>query len=186
MLLVFAMLCLGAIAQVPVYDPGPGVNGIDPWPTEANAQANSAVASANNVIGLNSNLLTLYQGRWNDWAYQVRAGSITPENPPQPPPAWVAFKSADGYTYIKVGTVPICALPPTPPGPPPITVPVQGTIQVGNKIASDPAGVWFTVGYGDTLPPGQSTPPGTKSADGVAGTFRKFGSPFGGWYEKIQ
>ena len=168
-----------------ITDLGPGEDGIDPYPTQANNQHNTAITAANEAKNLNATLLIFYMNDWNSWAALVIGGYAHTAQPPQPPMAWAPIVNpADGCSYVGIGTVPVCALPPTPPGPPPIVVPVDGTISVGHRDAGDPTGPWFTVGYGDTIAPGKTVI--ATSADGVYGDFRKFGSPFGGWYELIQ
>ena len=170
----------------PVVDPGPDKAGIDPWPTEANAKANSAVSAAADIIPLNQTALTIYQNQWSMWAAQVVGGYAHEPTPPQPPPAWVVVVGAEGYSSPGVGTVPICKLPPTPAGPLAPVVPVVNTVSVGIQVAGNPG--WFDVGPTDGAPNGYVTSAATMSADGVPGPFRRFYSPFGGavgWYEKL-
>jgi hypothetical protein len=178
--------------SVPITDPGPDhVTGIDPWPTLANAYANSAITSHGDCAILNASLLAIYMNSWNMWAAQVVGGYPHDATPPQPPPAWVTFvddPSGDptqGYTRIKIGSAPICALPPTPVGPPvPPTAP-PNNVDIGNNIpvSGQPSHFW-QVGPMDTWPVGKYTPPNAKSADGTVGSFLRLGAVVGsGWYE---
>jgi hypothetical protein len=180
-------------AVAPITDPGVNAQGYDPWPTEQNAWNNSAVTARANASILNQSLLTVYQNNWNMWAGQVVGGYIDPAKvlPPQPPLAWVAviptsMGAVNGYAYVGLGTVAICALPPAPPSPPSVVVPVTGSVGVGIPVVGNPP--WFTVLPTDAAACGFTTPANWKAADGTTGVFRRFCSPFGGsvgWYEKI-
>jgi len=82
-----------------------------------------------------------------------------------------------GLMSILENSAPVCdplPLLPVPSNAPP----APNTIHVGKRIG----GNWFTVGAGDSLAAGATTPPVT-SDDGVFGVFQKFGAPVGpGWY----
>jgi hypothetical protein len=165
-------------------DPGPDpVTGIDPYPTLASAISNSIVAAKNNCALLNAYLETIYLNKFKSWAQSVSNGFSPNTDPPQPPMAFEpTVDSASGFTFPELGKTPVCAMPPVPNMPPVPPVLVPNTISVGAHIVSDATGKWFSVGPTDTFGPGLTTPPVT-SADGVTGTFEKFGSPFGGgWY----
>ena len=168
--------------SAPLADPGPDQYGIDPWPSLQNALNNSAIQAKTWAANYNANLLTVYMGAWNFFENSVAAG-FSSANPPVPPMAWKTEVGADGYSHAVVGATPICAMPPIPPGPKVPVVPVPGCVAVGIAIAGNPP--WFTVGATDAAPAGYETVPNTKAADGTLGTFRRFASPFGGWYEKI-
>ena len=182
--------------SAPITDPGPDkVTGIDPWPTEANAFANSAITSKGDCAIWNASLLTNYMVAWNNWADQVRTGRINPAQYPAPipPPAWVTFvddPSGDptqGYTRIMVGKDPICSIPPTPATPPALATPPPNNVDIGPNIAvSGLPSEWFSVGPMDSWPIGKTTPPNARSSEGVTGTFLRLGAAVGaGWYEKI-
>ena len=168
--------------SAPIADPGPNADGYYVWPTEENAEKNSVLNAVAVAKQLNDNLDIFYHGAWSQWAFAVANGFPHDPLPPQPPMAWTTAVQPDGYTRAVPGTVPICAIPPTPPGPRVEPVPILGFVSVGHN-AGDPA--WFTVGDGDSLTNGQCTPAGTKSSDGIVGTFRKRVIPWGSLYEKI-
>jgi hypothetical protein len=173
----------------PIIDPGKNpITGIDTYPTLQNALANSAVVAALNAAQWNANLLAQYQNAWSMWAQQVSGGWIDPATKPAPipPPAWVVAVGAEGYSSPVIGSIPICKVPPTPPGPPVAVEPIVNAVSVGIEVAGNPG--WFTVGKTDGAPNGFVTSAATMSADGVPGPFRRFASPFGGavgWYEKL-
>jgi hypothetical protein len=176
--------------SAPITDPGPDpVTGLDPWPTLANARNNSVISARNNASTLNASVLTIYMGKFNDWAQQVVAGKIDNTNPPQPPPAWAtAIDPATGYSYVEIGTAPICAMPPIPgshvqtqPVPPPHNLDIGPNIAVSGEPSA-----YFSVGPMDSWPIGKTTPPNARSSDGVTGTFLRLGAAVGaGWYEKV-
>ena len=176
--------------SAPLTDPGPDpLTGLDPWPTLANARNNSAIAARNNASLLNASVLLIYMGRFNSWAQQVVAGKIDNTEPPKPPPAWVTGVDAtSGYSFVEVGTAPICPMPPIPashvqlqPTPPPHNMDIGTNIEVSGQ-PSD----YFRVGPMDSWPIGKTTPPGARSADGVEGIFLRLGTAVGaGWWEKV-
>lgn len=175
-------------STAPITDPGPDkLTGIDPWPTLANALANSAVTAAANVAQWNANLLAQYQNTWSQWAQQVTGGWIDPATKPAPvpPPAWIVAVGAEGYSNPVISTTPICSVPPAPTGPtvPPVAPP--NNVDIGNNIpvSGQPSHFW-QVGPRDTWPIGKYTPPNAKSADGTEGSFLRLGAVVGaGWYE---
>ena len=71
-----------------ITDLGPGEDGIDPYPTQANNQHNTAITAANEAKNLNATLLIIYMNAWNSWAAQVIGGYAHTAQPPQPPMAW--------------------------------------------------------------------------------------------------
>jgi len=170
---------------VPISDPGPDpITGIDPWPSLANAQNNSAIAAKNQAALYNASVLTVYMNAFGAWSASVTAGKISNANPPQPPLAWTTVVGSDGFSSAVIGTSPICALPPIPPNPPVPVNPVPGCVAVGIAIVG--SSPWFTVGLQDSAPGGYQTPVPVTSADGVIGIFRKFAFFAGnGWYEKV-
>ena len=54
------------------------------------------------------------------------------------------------------------------------TTVVPNTIIVGKRMGSSR---WFAAGQLDSFPNGMQNPPNTESADGVVGTFAKYGNP---------
>lgn len=176
--------------SAPITDPGPDlVTGIDPWPTLANAQNNSAIGARINAGALNAGVLAIYMGRFNSWAQQVVAGKIDNVNPPQPPPEWVVgMDSFSGYSHVEIGTEAICPMPPVPashvqlaPVPPPHNLDIGPNIAVSYQPSA-----YFSVGPMDSWPIGKTTPPNARSSDGFTGTFLRLGAAVGaGWYEKV-
>jgi len=152
------------------------------------AQANILASSTAMVKRLNDDLKSRYLSAFADYVANMQSGGFVPEDrrvPPKPPNAWeLAPPNSDGFIFYQVGTTPVCDQPPPPyyaaGNPQPNTVP--NMIMIGNRIT----GKWFQALKGDTFPNGQMTPPIT-SADGVAGTFEKFGAPVGpGWYLQVS
>jgi len=165
----------------------PTTLGADPTSLSA-AQANILASSTAQVQRLNADLITRYHSAFDDYTLNMTSGGFVPVDrrvPPKPPNAWeLAPANADGFVFYQIGTTPVCDQPPTPnynaDNPQPNTVP--NMIMLGNRIN----GKWFQALKGDTFPNGQTTPPIT-SADGVAGTFEKFGAPVGpGWYLQVN
>lgn len=155
----------------------------------SNAFAQQAILASSiaQCAHLNNDLQTRYDMAVRDFNANMETGQKhdPPLVPPPAPKSWVVLApDANGYQfYDQTGP----ALSPTPPltvdttdlGT--LSVPVRDPnhISVGNRIS----GAWFQVGTGDGTPNGFVTPPNTKSADGVTGSFTKFGAPVGnGWY----
>ena len=168
--------------SAPTEDPGPDANGYYVWPSLENAQRNSALNAASQAALYNATLDTVFHNAWTMWGGYITQGLQPPTPQPVPPMAWTTELQPDGFTRCVPGTTPVCAVPPVPPGPRVEPAPILGFVSVGHN-AGDPA--WFTVGDGDGLLNGQVTPAGTKSSDGVVGTFRKRVIPWGSLYEKI-
>jgi hypothetical protein len=167
-------------------DPGPDpVTGIDPWPTTQNAINNATIQANSQVALYNKNLFIVYMNAFSSWAQSVLNGKIDNSNPPQPPMAWeVVTDSSTGLSNVLVSANPVCALPPIPASHIPVTpVLTPNTAAVGIQNSGNPG--WFVCLPNDTIPNGECTPQGTKSADGVVGIFRKFSNPFGSIYEKV-
>ena len=153
------------------------------------AKANVLAASIENVRVRNLNDQAHYDGAVRDYNANLATGQKHDASylPPIAPLKWqLADVDAEGYTFYQQGPE---HLVPTPP----LTI---STVDLGNLTVAprDPnhiavgnriEGAWFQVGSGDGTPNGFQTPPNTVSADGVTGTFTKFGAPVGaGWYLK--
>ena len=151
----------------------------------AAAQANQLASSTAMVAQLNTNLQSIYMTGFNNWCLSVNSGRIPNTDPPQPPVQYViSAPDKEGFQWPIIDPAGglVCAMPPVPPDMTNSTPPVPNNIVVGSQIPGAPG--WFSCGQGDTFPSGKTTPPVT-SADGVLGTFEKFGAPVGnGWYLK--
>lgn len=152
------------------------------------AQANILASSTAMVKRLNEDLITRYHMAYTDYVANMQSGENIPADrrvPPKPPMAWeLAPPNESGFVFYQVGTTPVCD-----PGPTvncnfdnPLPNKVPNVIMIGKNLG----GKWFQALPGDTFPNGQTTPPIT-SADGVTGTFEKFGAPVGyGWYLQVS
>lgn len=168
---------------------------INPTSLEA-VQASSLASAKSQIVTLNNNLTAIYMTEFNNWSISVLAGRIPNTDPPKPPPAFVVGYFPDPTTgpgsmgpfgdmiiewpFPKVGTEPVCAVPPIPQVP---GHAVEGGWKIGKAIPGG-QGVWFQALDGDTTADG-ATGPGL-SQDGVQGLFMKVGFPMGnGWFKKI-
>jgi len=152
----------------------------------AAAQANQLASSTAQAAQLNVNLQSIFMTAFNNWCLSVDAGRIPNTDPPQPPVQYVVSapdKQGFQWPVVDPSGTPVCPMPPIPADMTNSTPPVPNNIVVGSAIPGAPG--WWTCGQGDTFPSGKTTPPVT-SADGVFGTFEKFGAPVGnGWYLKV-
>ena len=142
--------------------------------------ANSLASAKSMCISLNNNQIIYYYGRMNANNASLDAGRPAPYDT-KVPYEWLPTENNDGSWAYEQTTFYVCnAIPLDPDLTPKPKVP--NTIHVGKSIG----GNWFSVGDGDTMPNGFTTPPGITSADGVSGTFTKYGAPVGpGWYLKV-
>jgi hypothetical protein len=143
------------------------------------------VNAASNLSGvLNSNLLSIYETAFSNWANQVLAGKIPNTNPPQPPDGYEAAAASDGWTYVILGTTPVCTVPPPgyqmPSVPQPTTTMVIG---IGSEIAN--TNYWAATPANANVPNGYTTPNPTTAADGTVGFFTFVATIGGGWWEKV-
>ncbi len=143
------------------------------------------VASASSLSSqLNSNLISVYQTTFSNWANQVLAGKIPNTDPPQPPDGYEAVQASDGWTYVILGTTPVCAVPPPgyqmPVVPQPTTAMVIG---IGSQIAN--TNYWAATPANANVPNGYTTPTPTTTADGTVGFFTFVATIGGGWWEKV-
>ena len=151
------------------------------------AQQQTLAASIANVKMLNDGNQAHYDAAIRDFNANMETGQKhdPPLTPPVAPLKWqLAPADANGFIFYQQGpdslTTTVTA-DTTDLGTlvPPVKNPA--TIQVGNRIN----GAWFQVGPNDGTPSGFVTPLNTVSADGVTGSFTKFGAPVGnGWYLK--
>jgi hypothetical protein len=154
----------------------------------SDAQQNQLASSTQQVAVMNTNLKSIYLTAFSNWCISVNAGRISNADPPQPPVQYV-ISPPDGngfqWPMVDPAGTPVCAMPPVPADQIKQPVPVPNTFVVGHWLGQ--GGNWFSVGPGDTVPSGFTTPPGTASMDSppVIGTFQKYGAPVGaGWYLK--
>jgi hypothetical protein len=153
-------------------------------PDITQALANYVAAANSLTTQLNSNLQSIYDTAFSNWAAQVQAGKIPDADPPQPPDGYEAATASDGWTYVILGTTPICSVPPPgyqmPSVPQPTTTMVIG---IGSEIAN--TNYWAATPANANVPNGYTTPTPTTTADGVTGFFTFVATIGGGWWEKV-
>jgi len=123
--------------------------GTTPNPMLQQAQANYVAEAASVAATLNQNLADNYHVGFQNWAGQVLAGKIPNTDPPQPPPAYLAVKASNGWSYVIRGGEPVCAVPAIPQLPPPAP-----PIPEPDNVRNVPAGDTMPVGYVVIAPDG--------------------------------
>lgn len=125
---------------------------LNAWQTTLQAaQANTLASSSVMVAHLNSELRTLYLGRFNDWVINVTAGRVDNSNPPKPPAGYEVVTGPDGFAWPAAGSTPVCDMPKIPDdrskSQPPLNL-------VGDAKRNVPPDDTMPVGYEATAPDG--------------------------------
>lgn len=80
-----------------------------PGTTLEDAQRASLLFALDQVKLYNSSLEKRYNNNHDSWKTMVEAGIIPNTNPPTVPMGWEPYTQADGFTYERLGTTPVCA-----------------------------------------------------------------------------
>src|SRR5438309_2104137 len=82
------------------------------------AMQNTTNAVTLQVGQFNEQLKGIYLTSFSNWAISVTAGRSDNSNPPLPPNGYIVGYVTEGpasWAYPKVGTTPVCEMPPIPP-----------------------------------------------------------------------
>lgn len=127
---------------------------------------------------MNANLASWYRTGFANWALQITSGkSQDNSNPPKPPLGYTTETDIDGWTYVVIGTEPVCAIPSIP------TVPASTSDPKPPNPDTGEVGSKMNVPVGDIYPEGHIIVIGS-------GIWQKKSdpTPFGEatFYERIQ